>query len=238
MNIILVVLLLFLVTSNILVLLITNNLKSSQTDIRISSKIIHVTIVIVAGLNLLKILLEILLYRGLRVPFVQLLGFVADLTSIIAFLPYKNTQHIHIWQWQLAALTVLFQWLNIAFILRSVPFIGKCIVLFQSILINMLSLMFVILPLFIAFSLATSMIFHNHTSFLTPIDSFHKLLAMNIGEFDYETLFFSKPTYPIASFLFIPFVAIMTIAFMNLLLGLTVGDIKKAMDHARSKASK
>lgn len=203
---------------------------------RLVSKPLHFSIVILAGLNLLKIALEILLYRGLRVPFVQLFGFVAYLTSIFAFLPYKTTNDIPVWQWQLAALSTLFQWLNIGFILRSVPIIGKCIVMFQSILINILSLIFVILPLFVGFTLAATMIFYNQTSFLIPLYSFHKLLAMNIGEFDYETLFFSKPTYSIASFIFIPFLAIMTISFMNLLLGLTVGDIKKEMEHARLKA--
>lgn len=237
-NIALVLLLLFLVTINILILTTTNKLKSSQMSFRLVSKPLHFSIVILAGLNLLKIALEILLYRGLRVPFVQLFGFVAYLTSIFAFLPYKTTNDIPVWQWQLAALSTLFQWLNIGFILRSVPIIGKCIVMFQSILFNILSLIFVILPLFVGFTLAATMIFYNQTSFLIPLYSFHKLLAMNIGEFDYETLFFSKPTYSIASFIFIPFLAIMTISFMNLLLGSTVGDIKKEMEHARLKASK
>jgi len=195
-------------------------------------------IIILSGMNLFKIILEILLYRGLRVPFAQLFGIISFLTSILAFIPYNNTTEMIYWQWQLAAFSTLFQWFNTAFILRSVPFIGNFIVMFQSILINFLSLIFVILPLIIAFTIGTKMLFFNHSSFLTSLVSMHKLSAMIIGEFDYETLFFSKPVFKAAALLFIPFIVIMTIVFMNLLLGLTVGDIKTCMENARAKASK
>jgi len=195
-------------------------------------------IIILSGMNLFKIILEILLYGGLRVPFAQLFGIISFLTSILAFIPYNNTTEMIYWQWQLAAFSTLFQWFNTAFILRSVPFIGNFIVMFQSILINFLSLIFVILPLIIAFTIGTKMLFFNHSSFLTSLVSMHKLSAMIIGEFDYETLFFSKPVFKAAALLFIPFIVIMTIVFMNLLLGLTVGDIQSCMDNARPKASK
>jgi transient receptor potential cation channel subfamily A protein 1 len=110
--------------------------------------------------------------------------------------------------------------------------------MFLSIFSNFISLIFVILPLFIAFTIATYMIFYNHSAFLTIIFSIHKLSAMIIGEFNYETLFHSKPTFKISTFVFIPFLVIMTMVFMNLLLGLTVGDIQSCMENARAKASK
>ncbi|CAF2091582.1 unnamed protein product [Rotaria magnacalcarata] len=81
------------------------------------------------------------------------------------------------------------------------------------------------------------MIFFNHSAFLTITTSMHKLSAMLIGEYDYETFFFSKPTFLAASLLFIPFIVIMTIVFMNLLLGLTIGDIHISMENARAKAN-
>ncbi|CAF1205520.1 unnamed protein product [Rotaria sordida] len=194
-------------------------------------------IVILSGINLFKTLLEIILYRGLRVPFAQLFGMISFLTSIIAFLPYGKINEMIYWQWQLAALSILLQWFNIALVLRSVPFIGNFIVMLQSILINFISLTFVILPLLIAFTIAIRMIFFNHSAFLSLIVSMHKLSVMLIGEFNYETLFFSKPTFITAALLFIPFIIIMTIAFMNLLLGLTIGDIHICMENARAKAN-
>ena len=215
-------------------------LKPSTTDLPfMKNSIISIRLAIVglAGLNLFKIILEIILYRGLRVPFAQLFGIISFLTSIIAFIPYNRSNEMFDWQWELAACSTLFQWLNTAVILRSVPFIGNVIVMFQSVLINFVSLIFVIFPLLIAFTIATQMIFYNHSSFLTITVSMHKLSAMLIGEFGFEDLFFSKPIFPAATFIFIPFIAIMTTIFMNLLLGLTVGDIQSCMENARAKAS-
>lgn len=189
-------------------------------------------------MNTAKTILEIFLYRGLRVPFAQLFGLIAFLTSTIAFIPYQNTAEMNNWQWQIASFSVLFQWINIPFILRSFPSIGNVIIMFQSILMNFATLIFIILPLFIAFTIAYYMIFYNHATFFSIMFSIHRLSAMIIGDFGYETLFHSKPTFIIASFIFIPFVAVMTIVFMNLLLGLTVGDIQLCLENATAKASK
>ncbi|CAF2395150.1 unnamed protein product [Rotaria sp. Silwood2] len=194
-------------------------------------------IVILAGMNLFKVLLEIILYRGLRVPFAQLFGMISFLISIIALIPYGQiNERIH-WQWQLTALSTLLQWFNIALILRSVPFVGNFIVMLQSILINFVSLICVFLPLIIGFTVATKMIFFNHSAFFFIVGSMHKLSAMLIGEFDYETLFFSKPIFITATLLFIPFIFIMAIVFMNLLLGLTIGDLHICMKNAQAKAN-
>jgi hypothetical protein len=189
-------------------------------------------------MNLLRLILEIISYRGLRIPFAQTISLISFLICILAFLPWKGNYQLAHWQWELAACSTLFQWINIAIRSSPVPFIGNCIILFQSILFNVLSLLFVTLPLLIAFTIATHMIFYNQKSFITNTLSIHKLSAMIIGEFEFEALFYSKPTLPMAAYIFIPFMIIMTIVFMNLLLGLTVGDIKSCMENARSKASK
>ncbi|CAF0870230.1 unnamed protein product [Adineta steineri] len=193
-------------------------------------------IIILAAMNLFKIILEIFLFRGLRVPFAQIFGIISYLSSIIAFIPYQQSMEMIKWQWQFAAFSVLFQWFNTAFILRSVPFIGKFIVMFQSVLFNFFSLIFVTLPLLVAFTIGAQMIFFNHQSFFTVMISIHKITAMLIGEFDFETLVFSKPTFIAAKFLFILFIIIMTMSLMNLLLGLTVKDIQSCMKNSRAQA--
>ena len=234
-------LLLVVVTSYVLMVPAPNSKAAAKLPTPSLGKILSAmrwAIVALAGINILKILLEIVLYRGLRVPFAQLFGLVSYVTSILAFMPIEKTSRAIFWQWQLAALSTLLQWFNIAFILRSVPFIGNFIVMFESVLMNFFSLAFVILPLLIAFTIATHMMFFNHASFLSILFSVHKLSAMLIGEFDYEPLFFSKPALTAATLIFIPFISMMTIVFMNLLLGLTLGDIKSCLEHARAKASK
>ena len=217
----------------------------SPPSMKSSINILEITLIlflqwiifILASINFLKIVLEIILYRGLRVPFVQCISMISFLTSIIAFIPYEKINETIVWQWQLAAFSTLFQWFNMALILRSVPFIGNFIVMFQSILMNFFSLIFIILPLLIAFTIATQMTFFNHPAFATSMISMHRLSVMLLGEFDYEILFYSKPTFLIAVLIFIPFITIMTIIFMNLLLGLTIGDIKICMKNAQAKAS-
>ena len=196
------------------------------------------SIVVLAGINIMKILSETFLYRGLRVPFAQIFSLISFGTALLAFLPLQQTKEIIGWQWQLATFSALFQWFNAAFILRSVPSVGKFIVMFQSVLINFFSLIFVTLPLLIAFTFSTKMIFYHHSSFQEIIFSLHKLTAMVIGEFDYHGLFFSKPVLTAATLIFFPFVMLMTISFMNLLLGLTIGDIERCLEDAQSKARK
>lgn len=195
-------------------------------------------IICLAGINFLKLILEILLYRGLRVPFAQLFSIISYLAAIFAFLPLKLNIEFIYWQWELAAFSILTQWFNVAFTSRSIPFIGNFIVMFQSILINCFSLIFIIFPLLIGFSISTKMIFYNQISFMKITPALYKLSAMLIGEFSYENLFFSKPSLTATFFIFIPFIAIMTIVFMNLLLGLAVGDIKGCMKDAEAKARK
>jgi hypothetical protein len=199
--------------------------------------IIRWIIIILSAMNLLKIIFEILLYRGLRVPFAQLFGIVSFLSSILAFIPFETQTNNNL-QWQLASFSILFQWFYTAVVLRSVPRLGIFVVMIESILIKFTLLLSAIFPLLIAFTISTKMIFFNQPSFLTMIKAMHKSSSMIVGEFDYETLFFSKTTFTVASFIFIPFVVIMTIVFMNLLLGITVGDIKGSKENAKAKAGK
>ncbi len=204
-----------------------------------SSLIIRWMIITLSTMNLLKIFLEIILYRGLRVPFAQLFGMISFLSSVIAFIPYKNpTNNLNSLRWQITSFSVLFQWLNLAVILRSVPSFGNFLVMIESILIKFTLLVLAISPLLIAFAISTKMIFFNQPAFVTIAQALHKSSSMIIGEFDYETLFFSKTTFTAASFIFIPFIVLMTIVFMNLLLGITVGDIQGSLETARAKASK
>jgi len=205
----------------------------------ISSIPIQWIIIILSAINLFKILLEIFLYRGLRVPFAQLFGIVSFTSSILAFIPYeKSTNNIISWQWQLTSFAILFQWFNIAVIFRSVPVFGNSIVMIESILSEFLLLVFIMFPLFIGFSISVNMIFFNQPSFITTTKALHKISSMILGEFDYETLFFSKSTFTVAIFIFIPFIVIMSIVFMNFLLGIIIGDRKNSMINAQAKASK
>ncbi|CAF2821950.1 unnamed protein product [Rotaria sp. Silwood2] len=235
-------LLLFILTFYVLIIP-APNIKSSSPNYIPLSPIANLTIrwiiIVLSIINLFKVFLEIILFRGLRAPFAQLFGLISFLSSIIAFIPYEKeiNNNIISWQWQLTSFSILFQWFNIAVMLRSVPFFGNFVVMIESILIKFTLLLFVIFPLLIAFTISTKMIFFNQPAFVTVAKAIHKSSSMIVGEFDYETLFLSKSTFTAAIFLFIPFVAIMSIVFMNLLLGITIGDINSSMEKARAQAN-
>ncbi|CAF1027311.1 unnamed protein product [Adineta ricciae] len=215
----------------------SSTLSSWLSSIMLSSTVRWI-IIVLSLINLLKIFSEIILYRGFRVPFAQLFGIVSFASSILAFIPHRDAseQMKHL-QWQLVSFAILFQWFNTAVILRSVPFFGHFLIMLESVLTKFTLLVLAMFPLLIAFTISFKMIFFNHSAFVTLAQTMHKSSSMIVGEFDYETLFFSKAAFTAASFIFIPFVVIMTIVFLNLLLGITVGDIQDSVENARAKAN-
>lgn len=208
------------------------NLKKSLSPNRLSIPIQWI-VIILSIINLLKILVEIFLYHSLRISFAQLFGIISYLSSIVAFLPNQISL-----QWQITSFAILFQWFNIAIILRSVSFFGNSIVMIESILKKFLILLFVLSPLLIGFSISINMIFYNQSSFITVTKSLHKTSSMILGEYDADSLLFSKSTFTIGIFLLISFIFIMSIVFVNLLLGITIGDGKNSKKKAQDKASK
>lgn len=196
-------------------------------------------IIILSSMNVLKIFGEIFLFGGFRLPFAHLFSLVTFLLTIIAVFPMQNPSKMIIsYQWQLMALAMLFQWLNIGLVLRSVPFFATFLIMCELILQKLTLLFLIISPLFIGFSLAFHMIFAHRSSLITVPKALHKISAMLVGEFDYEPLFHSKEIFSISFVLFSLFILLLTMTFMNLLLGMTVGDIRSSKKYARIRASK
>ena len=89
----------------------------------------------------------------------------------------------------------IFQWLNIAIILRSVSSFGTFIVMIELILNKFTLLLLMIFPLLIGFSISASMIFYHQSSLMTVARAMHKISIMMVGEFDYEILFFFESNF-------------------------------------------
>ena len=71
-----------------------------------------------------------------------------------------------------------------------------------------------------------------------PWDAFLKTLIMMSGEFDYQTIFFEsgKGPFPTVTYaLFVVFFLLISIVTLNLLVGLSVDDIKASLDEAENK---
>ena len=74
--------------------------------------------------------------------------------------------------------------------------------------------------------------------FAKPWDAALKTLVMMSGEFDYSTIFFDSGKVPFPSVtytLFLVFFFLISIVTLNLLVGLTVDDIKASLDEAENK---
>ena len=72
-----------------------------------------------------------------------------------------------------------------------------------------------------------------------PWDAALKTLVMMSGEFDYGDIFFADDgpvPYPTVTYsMFVVFFFILSIVTLNLLVGLTVDDIKEFLDNAETK---
>ena len=86
------------------------------------------------------------------------------------------------------------------------------------------------------FALGFHVLLSDKPEFEHPWDSMLKTLVMMSGEFEYSGIFFSdagKVPYPtVTYFLFVIFFFLLSIITLNLLVGLTVDDIKEFLDEA------
>ena len=140
------------------------------------------------------------------------------------------------WQWELGAMAVVLAWLNLLGDIRQLPFLGIYVIMFFDILKTFLKFVGVFVVFIIAFGLGF------HLLLIGSVDapfsdvgySLIKTTVMMIGEFEFDTIFYSGDlAFPVASIiLFVAFLVIMAILLMNLLVGLAVDDIKAVQEQA------
>ena len=103
-------------------------------------------------------------------------------------------------------------------------------------------MIFLVILLFfvIGFALGFNLLLSHKKEFEKPWDATLKTLVMMSGEFDYTDIFFDendgKVPYPTVTYsLFVAFFFLLSIVTLNLLVGLTVEDIKEFLDNAEIK---
>ena len=101
------------------------------------------------------------------------------------------------------------------------------------------SLSAIVIIFIVGFSLGFHILLSHKSEFEDPWDSLMKTLVMMSGEYEYSDIFFGdegKVPFPtITYFLFVVFFFLMSIVTLNLLVGLTVDDIKEFLDEAEFK---
>eukprot|EP00111_Clytia_hemisphaerica_P024707 TCONS_00072807-protein len=141
--------------------------------------------------------------------------------------PYKTS---------LGACAIFLAWCDLLLFIRKFTNVGIYVVMFIDVMKTFLKFSLT----FSLFIVAFAMVFHSligpHKELFHTIGrSFAKTVAMTIGEFGYEELFYAKETSRlpmITWFLFVLFCIVMTILLMNMLVGLAVDDIQSVLKKA------
>ena len=152
-------------------------------------------------------------------------------------------------QWQISSITVTLAWINLLLYMRMLYGVGKYIILFQDVLLTFGAVFIVVFVLVIAFAASFLLLFSNRESFATFGDSLLKTMIMMSGEFEFADVFFKdlpplgfgldwdmgheNVPFPFLTYtLFVVFFFIVSIVALNVLVGLTVDDIRNFLQNA------
>ena len=142
-------------------------------------------------------------------------------------------------QWQVMAVTITLAWLNILLYMRLLYGVGKYIILFKDVLSIFWVLTFVFAFIVAGFAFGFHLLLSNQDYFALMPDAILKTMLMMLGEYDFGDIFlpsadgrevlpFPAPTYA----MFIFFFALVSILSLNVLVGLTVEDIRRYLENA------
>ena len=127
--------------------------------------------------------------------------------------------------------------------------VGKYIILFQDVILTFLSVSIVFVIMIIGFAFGFHILLSSREEFKTPYDALLKSFMMMSGEIDYSEIFFmANPpkgfgegwdqghemvTFPVITYaMFLVFLFLVSIVAINVLVGLTVDDIRNFLENA------
>ena len=178
-----------------------------------------------------------------------------DLTMIISAIVFLsvdfdcfiNVQHGDLPSPQLAAISIFFAWFNLVLLLGGIPSVGIYIYMFTNVSKTLLFFIMIYSPALIAFALCFYVLVPDDVkAFKNPGRSILKIMAMMIGELEYEQTFLgnneanqgTSARIILAWIMSVGFVCFATIVIMNLLVGLTVSEMEKLKSEARQVSLK
>merc|ERR1719500_1154762 len=151
--------------------------------------------------------------------------------------------------WKICAVTITLAWINLLLHMRLLYGIGKYIILFQDVIFTFLSVSIVFVIMIIGFAFGFHILLSNRQEFATPYDALLKSFMMMSGEIDYGEIFFmdnppegfgdkydqghEKVPFPVITYaMFLVFLFLVSIVAINVLVGLTVDDIRNFLENA------
>ncbi|CAL4068320.1 unnamed protein product, partial [Meganyctiphanes norvegica] len=149
---------------------------------------------------------------------------------ISGFKKHYHYEHVEAWEHHIAALLILFSWVELLMLIGRFPIFGLYIQMFAQVTKNFGKFLLAYSCLINAFSLSFGVLFPTHKPLNALGIRLIKTIVMMTGEIEYDDWFFGddhKVKYPVTSHLvFLFFLMFVTIILMNLLVGLAVSDIQ------------
>ncbi|XP_026477756.1 transient receptor potential channel pyrexia-like [Ctenocephalides felis] len=134
------------------------------------------------------------------------------------------------WQHHVAALAILFTWLELMMLVGRFPIFGLYVQMFTTVAVNFSKFLMAYCFLIVAFALSFGVLFAEVPSFSTIPLALLKAVVMMSGELEFDDIFHAEEypvRYPItAHIIFCAFIVLVTVILTNLLVGLAVSDIQ------------
>ena len=153
-------------------------------------------------------------------------------------------------QWPVSSIAITLAWLNLLLYMRLLNTIGQYVIIFKDVLITSFAISIIFIILVVAFGSGFHILLSDREEFEHPWDSMLKTMIMMSGEIDYGDIFFKgkapegwgedmwdpgheKVAFPIVTYtLFVLFFTIVCIVALNVVVGLTVDDIRNFLAQA------
>jgi len=141
-----------------------------------------------------------------------------------------------LWLTNVGAFSVLVAWTNLMVLIGQLPVFGTYVAMYTRVQAEVTKLLVAYACLLIGFTISFCVMFPNQAMFANPFVGVIKVLVMMTGELDFEDMFQQNPSSSSAGrsslmdvsahLIFILFLLFVTIALMNLMVGIAVHDIQ------------
>ena len=148
-----------------------------------------------------------------------------------------------------SAIAITLAWINLLIYMRLLYGVGKFVILFTDVVATFFAVSYVFIILLMAFSLGFHTLLSHRENFESSRDALLKTMIMMSGEIEYGDIFFKeKPPkgwgddwdkghetvpFPFLTYsLFVVFFFMLAIVALNVLVGLTVDDIRNFLEDA------